>query len=66
MSLIPRLAEALDAELIRQKLVSQWVIDLDPESLAVAAWESCADQLEGWGFVSAARHIRHDLVRMTR
>lgn len=65
MTLIPRLAEALDTELIRQKLSSQWVIDLDPESLAVAAWEACADQLEAWGYATPARHIRHELVRTT-
>lgn len=63
MTLIPRLAEALDTELIRQKLSSQWVIDLDPESLAVAAWEVCADQIEAWGYITVARHIRHEITK---
>ena len=60
MSLIPRLAEALDTELIRQKLASQWVIDLDPESLAVAVLNEAANQLQGAGWKSAALWFREE------
>ena len=61
MNLIPRLAETLDAELIRQKLGSQWVIDLDPESLAVAAIADLAERIEAEGWISCARWLRHSL-----
>ena len=60
MTLIPRLAEALDAELIRQKLASQWVIDLDPESLAVAVLIEAANQLESAGWKSPALWFREE------
>jgi len=63
MTLIPRLAEALDTELIRQKIASRYVIDLDPESLAVAAWRSVADQIEAWGHITVARHIRYEIAK---
>lgn len=66
MTLIPRLAEALDTELIRQKLASQWVIDLDPESLAVAAINDLADRIEGEGWISCARWLRYQLQQMEK
>ena len=61
MTLIPRLAEALDTELIRQKLSSQWVIDLDPESLAVAAIRSLAERMEAEGFRHPAMWLRDQI-----
>lgn len=62
MNLIPRVAEALDAELIRQKGRSQWIIDLDPESLAIAAISDIADRMEREGFVHPARWLRSQIV----
>jgi hypothetical protein len=61
MTLIPRLAEALDAELIRQKLASQWVIDLDPEGLAVAAIRDLAERMEAEGFKHPAMWLRDQI-----
>jgi len=61
MTLIPRLAEALDTELIRQKGRSQWVIDLDPESLAVAAIRSLAERMEAEGFRHPAMWLRDQI-----
>ena len=61
MTLIPRLAEALDTELIRQKLSSQWVIDLDPESLAVAAIRDLAERMEAEGFKHPAMWLRDQI-----
>ena len=60
IGLIPRLAESLDAELIRQKIASQWVIDLDPESLAVAVLIEAANQLEAAGWKSPALWFREE------
>ena len=61
MTLIPRLSEVLDTELIRQKLSSQWVIDLDPESLAVAAILCLAERMEGEGFKHPATWLRDQI-----
>lgn len=62
IGLIPRLAESLDAELIRQKIASQWVIDLDPESLALAAINDLADRIDAEGWKSCARWLRSHTV----
>ena len=61
MNLIPRLAEALDTELIRQKIASRYVIDLDPESLAVAAIRCLAERMEGEGFKHPATWLRDQI-----
>jgi hypothetical protein len=60
-NLIPRVAEAIDAELIRQKMGSQWVIDLDPESLAIAAIADIAERMEREGFAHPARWLRSQI-----
>lgn len=66
MPLIPRLSEALDAELLRQR--KAWdqrhgstrmaIMDLDAEQLATVALTFAADTLEQAGWKHPANHLR--------
>ena len=62
MTLLSRIAETIDAELRRQNLASQWIGDLDPESIAVAVMNHIADALSAEGWQAPARWLKAETV----
>lgn len=63
-TLIPRVAEAVDAEMIRQRKDPKCkaIMDLDAERLAIAALHEIADHLETEGWPHPARYLRHKVL----
>lgn len=63
--IIPRVSEAIDTDLIRQKrggVVTQ-ILDIDAECLAIVALKAASDFLTAKGQVHAARAILSELER---
>jgi hypothetical protein len=56
--MIPRISEALDAELIHQ---GKPIANVDAERLAIAAIEELATQLANEGFLHPARWLRSQI-----
>ena len=58
--IIPRISEALDAELLRQGVFIAGV-DIDLDRLALAAIDEIANQLAKEGFTHPARWLRSQI-----
>lgn len=59
--IIPRISEALDAELLRQGNGLICLGSIDAEHLALAAIEEIANQLAKEGFTHPARRLRSQI-----